>query len=281
MKELENLGFAKTENAGALISGIGTLVAVISTAIAVLVTFTDITFGGLGTKEMTTVLAVLLASAYVIYFSLEESGERKGEETEEFRTAFARHRELCAKLTPEMLPSLRSYLIEYTLEEAASRRRTLLMRAGFTEEDYDAYRSGKKLEWSARRVMRRAEKIEAAGISPGDLLSQGKPKNRGELYNPEPRARIKMLLNLLPTTVCMLVTVSVMLSLKESLGPAEIFEGLMKLSALPIIGARGYICGFNYAKDVRASWLETKSRLLVGFLDKSDNTGASGLTSAV
>ena len=281
MKELEDLGFAKTEGPGALISGIGTLVAVISTAIAVLVTFTDITFGGLGTREITTVLAVLLASAYVIYFSLEESGERRGEETEEFRTAFARHRELCARLTPEMLPALRSYLTEYTLEEAASRRRTLLMRAGFTEEDYDAYRSGKKLEWSARRVMRRAEKIEAAEISPGDLLSQGKPKNRGELYNPEPRARIKMLLNLLPTTVCMLVTVSVMLSLKESLGPAEIFEGLMKLSALPIIGARGYVCGFNYAKDVRASWLETKSRLLVGFLDKSGNTGAVGLTSAV
>ena len=128
--------------------------------------------------------------------------------------------------------------------------------------------------------MRRADRVKAAQISPGDLLSQGKPENRGELYNPEPRARIKMLLNLIPTTVCMLVTVSVMLNLKESLGPAEIFEGLMKLSTLPIIGVRGYVCGFTYAKDVRASWLETKSRLLTGFLDRLNNADAAGLTSA-
>jgi hypothetical protein len=179
-----------------------------------------------------------------------------------------------------MIPKLRTYLTDYTLDEAASRRRTLLMHAGFTEEDYQAYKSGAMLKWSARRVMRRAEKIKAAQISPGDLLSQGKPENRGELYNPEPRARIKMLLGLVPTTVCMIVTVSIMLNLKDSLGPAEIFEGLMKLSTLPIIGVRGYICGFNYAKDIRTSWLETKSRLLVGFLDKSSNTNTSGLTSA-
>lgn len=280
MKELENLGFTKTEGPGALMSNLGKLVAAICAAIAVLVTFTDITFGGLGTREMTTVLAMLLTSAYVIYFSLEESGERRGEETEEFRSASSRHRELCSRITPEMLPDLRSYITDYTLDEAASRRRTLLMRAGFTDEEYNAYRSGAMLKWSARRVMRRADRVKAAQISPGDLLSQGKPENRGELYNPEPRARIKMLLNLIPTTVCMLVTVSVMLNLKDSLGPAEIFEGLMKLSTLPIIGVRGYVCGFIYAKDVRASWLETKSRLLTGFLDRSNNENAAGLTSA-
>ena len=280
MKELENLGFTKTEGPGALMSNLGKLVAAICAAIAVLVTFTDITFGGLGTKEMTTVLAMLLTSAYVIYFSLEESGERRGEETEEFRSASSRHRELCSRITPEMLPDLRSYITDYTLEEAASRRRTLLMRSGFTEEEYNAYRSGAMLKWSARRVMRRADRVKAAQISAGDLLSQGKPENRGELYNPEPRARIKMLLNLIPTTVCMLVTVSVMLNLKDSLGPAEIFEGLMKLSTLPIIGVRGYVCGFTYAKDVRASWLETKSRLLTGFFDRSNNEDAAGLTSA-
>ena len=50
---------------------IAKLVAMISGSIAVLVTFTDITFGGLGAKEMTTVLAVLMVSAYLIYFSLE------------------------------------------------------------------------------------------------------------------------------------------------------------------------------------------------------------------
>ena len=266
MKELESLGLEKKEGAGGLLSGLGKIVAGITTAIAVLVTFTDITFGGLGARDMTTVLAVLLASSYVIYFSLEESGERRGEETEEFRAAYRRHRELCARLTPEMIPSMRDYLTDYTVREAESRRRTLLLRAGYAVEDYDAYKNGAEVKWRARRVFRRADEIRAAQISPGDLISGGKPKNRGELDNPEPRARLKMLLNLVPTTVCMVITISVMLSLKESLGPAEIFEGLMKLSALPIIGIRGYVCGFSYAKDVRAGWLETKSRLLEGFL---------------
>ena len=266
MKELESLGLEKKEGAGGLLSGLGKIVAGISTAIAVLVTFTDITFGGLGARDMTTVLAVLLASSYVIYFSLEESGERRGEETEEFRAAYRRHRELCARLTPEMIPSMRDYLTDYTVREAESRRRTLLLRAGYAVDDYNAYKNGAEVKWRARRVFRRADEIRAAQISPGDLISGGKPKNRGELDNPEPRARLKMLLNLVPTTICMVITISVMLSLKESLGPAEICEGLMKLSALPIIGIRGYVCGFSYAKDVRAGWLETKSRLLEGFL---------------
>lgn len=266
MKELEDIGLEKKEGAGGLLSGLGKIVATITSAIAVLVTFTDITFGGLGARDLTTVLAVLLASSYVIYFSLEESGERRGEESEEFRSAFRRHRELCSRLTPEMIPALREYLTDYTLMEARSRRRTLLLRAGYTEEDFNDYKAGKEFKGAARRAMRRAEEIEAAQISPGDLLSQGRPKNRGELDNPEPRARLKMLLNLVPTTVCMVITISVMLSLKESLGPAEIFEGLMKLSALPIIGIRGYVCGFSYAKEVRSGWLETKSRLLEGFL---------------
>ena len=99
--------------------------------------------------------------------------------------------------------------------------------------------------------------------------------NDRELDNPEPRARLKMLLNLVPTTICMVITISVMLSLKESLGPAEIFEGLMKLSALPIIGIRGYVCGFSYAKEVRAGWLETKSRLLEGFLSGTGLTNTA------
>lgn len=272
MKELEDIGIEKKEGVGGLLTGLGKVVATISTAIAVLVTFTDITFGGLGARDMTTVLAVLLASSYVIYFSLEESGERRGEESEEFRTAYKRHRGLCARLTPEMIPPMRDYLTDYTVKEAESRRRTLLLRAGYSTEDYEAYKSGAKVKPAAARVFRRADRIRAAQISPGDLISGGKPRNRGELENPEPRARLKMLLNLIPTTLCMVITISVMLSLKESLGPAEIFEGLMKLSALPIIGIRGYVCGYSYAKDVRARWLETKSRLLEGFLT------ATGLT---
>ena len=273
MNELENLEF-KRDNGGisALMTGLGKFVAGICAVVAVLVTFTDITFGGFAAKDMTCALAVLLISAYIIYFSLEESGERRGEESAEFRSAYARHRELCSKLTPDMLPRLRGYLTEYTLDEATSRRRALLLQAGYSDEEYEAYKAGKRFKGTARRVMRRAAKIKVIRLSPGDILSGGKPKKRGELCNPEPRARLGILLKLLPTTVCMTITVSIMLTIKDSLDAADVCEGLMKLSTLPIIGVRGYISGFTYAKDVRAGWLETKARILEGFLPESGLT---------
>ena len=245
---------------------IAKLVAMISGSIAVLVTFTDITFGGLGAKEMTTVLAVLMVSAYLIYFSLEEAGERRGEESEEYRTASSRHEHLCSMLTPDMIPRLRDFLTDYTVKEAESARRAALLRAGYTEEEYADYLSGGRMRWRALRVMRRVEKIKPAQISLADLISRGKPKNRSELHNPEPRERMKMLLQLMPTTVCMIITASIMMSIKRDLGAEEVLEGIIKLSTLPVVGARGYLAGLCYAKDVRASWLMTKSRIIECFL---------------
>ncbi len=273
MKGLDGLDLGKDEREiGSIISGLWKLVAGISALVAVLVTFTDITFGGFSAKEMTTVLGVLMISAYVIYFSLEEAGERRGEESEEYCSAIKRHKALCAKLTPEMLPELREFLIDYSLEDAAARRRMILLSAGYTEEDLRSYLAGSRMSSAARRVMRRAARIRSVGISPADLISTERPKRRGELYNPEPRARVRMILKLLPTTVCMVMTVSVVLSLKESLGPAEICEGIMKLSTLPVVGIRGYTAGLTYAKEIRAGWINTKSALLEAFLGKAGLT---------
>ena len=114
--------------------------------------------------------------------------------------------------------------------------------------------------------MRRVKRIKPAQISLADLISRGKPKNRSELYNPERRERAKILLKLLPTTLCMVMTVSVVMSIKSDLGAAEIFEGIIKLSTLPVVGARGYLAGLCYSKEVRSVWLTTKSRILESFL---------------
>ena len=268
MKELDDLSANLRERTqvGGLASRVGKLVALISGIVAVLVTFTNITFGGIATKEITTVLAVLMVSAYMIYFSLEEAGERRGEESEEYTAAFARHERLCTALTPDMIPRLREFLTDYTINEAESARRATLLRAGYTEEEYSAYLQGKKTKRTARRVMRRVKRIRPTQISLADVISQGKPGNRRELYNPERRERIKMILKLLPTTVCMVMTVSVVMSIKSDLGTAEIFEGIVKLSTLPVVGARGYLAGLCYSKEVRSGWLAAKSRILESFL---------------
>lgn len=268
MKELEDIVAEGSgeQSVSTLAAWIGKLVALISATVAVLVTFTDISFGGFAAKEMTTVLAVLMVSAYLIYFSLEEAGERRGEESEEYRSAYTRHDQLCSMLTPDMIPRLRGFLTEYTLSEASARRHAALLRGGFTEEELSAYLEGRITKPSIRRAMRRIARIRPAQISLGDLISRGKPKNRSELHNPERRERVKMLLKLLPTTVCMVITVSIVMSLKSNLGTAEVFEGIVKLSTLPIVGARGYLTGLCYSREVRSGWLATKSRILESFL---------------
>ena len=267
MKGLENLYPEKDEGGvGGIASGISKLVAAISATIAVLVTFTDISFGGLEAREMTTVLAVILVAAYLIYFSLEEAGERRGEESEEYKEASERHARLCSMLTPDMIPRLRDFLTDYTLKEAEAARRAALLREGYTEEDFAEYITGSDTKKTTRRIMRRVARIRPAKISLGDLISRAKPENRSELRNPEWRERAKMLLKLMPTTVCMVITVSVVMNLKSGLGAKEILEGIIKLSTLPVVGARGYLAGLSYSKEVRPGWLMTKSRILESFL---------------
>ena len=64
----------------------------------------------------------------------------------------------------------------------------------------------------------------------------------------------------------MAVTVSVVLSAKESLTAVDVIDGLLKLSSLPIIGFRGYSQGYVYTKKNISAWLDTKTSLLTAFL---------------
>ena len=75
-----------------------------------------------------------------------------------------------------------------------------------------------------------------------------------------------MLLKMIPTTVCTLVTVSLVLKVKSDMNAAVIIDGILKLSSLPIIGFKGYAAGYNYARGTLRLWTETKSRLLDAFL---------------
>ena len=64
----------------------------------------------------------------------------------------------------------------------------------------------------------------------------------------------------------MVFTVSVMLTTKDGMTVSSVIEGLLKLSALPIIGFRGMLDGYKFAKEEKSAWLETKARLLESFL---------------
>ena len=119
----------------------------------------------------------------------------------------------------------------------------------------------------ARRTVRRAEAMKPIRLTPTLLLSGERAKRRGELESPERERRLANLMRLLPSTLCTLFTVSVILTAKDGLSVSVVIESVLKLSALPIIGYKGYRAGYEFVKHSKSAFLEAKTRILEGFLD--------------
>ena len=250
----------------ALLQNFGKTVAILTALIAVLITFTEVGFYDFGTKSFTASLITMLICSYVMYFSLEDAGERLGKESEEYRTAEGAWRDKCRCIGGEDIGRLRDFLTEYKLCELKFRREGYLISSGFSIEEYESYLQGGVAEGRARRVFRRAKKMKPVDLTPKTLLAKDRRTCEGELSNPERGKVVKLLIRLIPSTLCMIFTVSVMLSAKDGLTAPAVIEGIVKLLTLPIIGLRGYSSGYAYAKGSLTSWVETKSRLLGAFL---------------
>ena len=253
---------------GLLISNLGKTIAVITLVITALVLFTDIGFAKFTSEDFTSTMAVMLLASYLMYFSMEDAGERLGEESEEYKKASERCAELSDKIKGCEIPMLRAFCKDYAKEELEYRRGNLLLYYGYTEDDYVKYKSCGACDKKARKAFKKADKLKAFAITPRELLSKEKTRERSELRNPGSSKLPAMILKLIPTTLCMTVTVSVMLTTKENLGAADIIDGIFKLSALPVVGFKGYAAGYNFTKQTEASWLCTKARLLEAFIKK-------------
>lgn len=249
-----------------ILGNTGKIIAVIAAIIAIVATFMDVTFFGLGAAEFTTTLAVLLISGYVIYFSLEDAGENLGKESSDFKSAMEKYVKARASITPEMIPSLRKFCSEYSASELEYRRQSILCSGGYSQEDMRKYKNGEPLDPSSRRALRTACKLRPFEITPSLLLSES--ATREELYNPEKTKLLRMSLRLLPSTLCMLLTASVILTARADMSAAVFADGLIKLATLPILGFRGYEAGYAYTVGAKLTWLETKTRLLECFLDE-------------
>lgn len=254
-----------------LAENIGKAIAVLTALLAVLLTFADIGFLGIGTTELTTSLAVMLVSSYVIYFSLEDAGERLGRESEEYKAALDALRSVRSRISADMLPSLRQFCLDYTEAELCYRRRAVLMNGGRDEEEYRAWLTGKKVEGEAVRVFRRVKRLKPIHLSPTALLTLGGTRCDGELSDPTERRTLGLVVRLIPTTICTLFTASMVITAKAGLTPSVIIEGIVKLGCLPIIGLRGYAQGYAYAREALVGWCESKTRLLTSFLERGEH----------
>ena len=66
----------------------------------------------------------------------------------------------------------------------------------------------------------------------------------------------------------MCVTVSVVLNIKDGMSAADVINGILKLSSLPIISIRGYVAGLTFASETKSAWLRTRTRVLEAFFAK-------------
>ncbi len=257
-------GFLR-EGYASILANASKIIAVITLIVAALVTFTDITLSDFGSNGFSTGLAVMLIASYLIYFSLEEAGEQLGTESEEYKSALRCYAEAREKISPDSIGRLRDFCCRYAAEERDFRKRSYLGEQGYTLAEYEAYRGGAPCARRARRIFRRAEAIKSVRLTPSVLMCRERTKRKSELESPERTRLLGMLLRLLPSTLCTVFTVSVMLTAKDGLTAAAVIEGILKLSALPIIGFKGYSAGYEYVRGTKSAWLETKARLLEAF----------------
>ena len=244
----------------------GKIIAAITLIVSALVTFTNVSFSAAFTESFTCQMLIMLLSSYLMYFSMEEAGERGGEATELYREAQRRYDERRSEVSASEIPRLRAFLKRYSEEDRKYRQQLLLLRFGLSEEDYERYKRGEAQTKRERRALRRVDRVRPVRLLPHTLLDGERRDGRSELSSPEGNKLLCMLLRLIPTTVCTVFTVSIMLTAKDELTASVIVEGILKICALPIIGFKGYSAGYKYTRGSKRAYLDTKSRIIEEFI---------------
>ena len=253
-----------------LINNVGKTIALITVFVAILVTFTDITFADFKTESFATSAMMLILASYLMYFSLEDAGERLGEESEEYQRALLSYEEERKRVKGESIDTLREFCLNYSREELIYRRKNFITSHALSYADFERYLCGERTKGENERIFKKAAKLKAIPLSPKVLLTKDKENRKSELQNPEKTKLLKLILKLIPTTVCMTVTVSVILTAKNGLDAASVISGILKLSTLPIVGFKGYAGGYAYVRKSYIPWIETKTRLLEAYNTKKN-----------
>ena len=265
--DLLSLGGMIKGGFSSVIANAGKVVAVITLVVAVLVTFTDVAFSGLRSEGFTTTLVIMLMSAYLMYFSLEDAGEREGEDSEEYLLAKERYLKAKGRITPDLIEPLRAFCLDYSKKELEYRRLSYLCERGYSKNDLIVYENEGVLQKNAERVFKKAKRLRAVKLSPTVLLSPSHIASRGDIIDPRGKKIFDALTSLIPSTICMVFTVSVILTAKENMTISTVIDSIIKLSALPIVGLKGLLDGYSFAREDKSAWLNTKARLLEGFLE--------------
>ncbi len=254
----------------AILNNAGRAIALITLFVASLVTFTDLSFQGFATKSFTATVMIMLIASYLIYFSMEDTGEKAAEGSADYRSAMERYSLLRDAVRGDELPALRKFCSEYSQEELRYRRESLLISHGESLDSFAEYLGdGKNITRKRKRIFAKARRLRSVELSPKILLSREHTRTKSELTSPDTYKLLHLLVKLIPTTLCMILTVSIIPSVKENLTASLVIEGILKLSSLPIIAFRGYSTGFFHIRRRMIPWIETKARLLSAFKEEN------------
>lgn len=253
-----------------LIANISKAIAVITLVIATLLSFTEIGFSNVGAESFTSTLIMMLIASYIMYFSLEDAGERLGHDSDEYKDALKLYEEKRNLISGEDIPKLRKFCFDYQNEELKFRKKNALLSLGYTEEEFENFKKNGNSDRRTRCRLARIEKLKRTNITARDLLSKSGLKVGSDLKKPGAEKLVFLLTRLIPSTVCMVFTVSLMINTKEDMTFGSIMESVLKLSTLPIIGLKGYTAGYEYTLGAELTWLGAKTDLLDAFIKQRD-----------
>ena len=252
-----------------LVENMGKTIALVTGMIAVLVSFTEIGFCDISSRDFTLNAIFMLICTYIMYFSLEDTGERTGKTSAEYVERENEFKAIQKKIDSSKIGSLRDFLKDYKMQEYRYRRENLILAYGLSVEEYENMCKLEKLTLRQRMIIRKVERLKPIDITPKTLMARSIGEGGSEIANPKSARLFKIILNLIPSTLCMLFTVSIMLSAKDNLTTSDIIDSIVKLTTLPAIALKGYCQGYSYATEALPSWLQTKTNLIEAFL-KSD-----------
>lgn len=244
-----------------LLSHAGLWIAALSLFAAALATFTDLSLLSLTAEAMTLRLGIYAAATVIIFLSLEEEGERAGRGERPFTEAQTALEEAEAHIKPPHYGRLEDFCQRYAQEELSQRRARILLTHGAKEEA--------ELSKAAARRLRRLRPLP---IHAAMLLGNGNGEDGAPLWRPARKRANAILFKLVPSVLCTAFGIGIAIGVRDSLSASAVLEGLFKLSALLVIGLRGYMQGYLFVLETEIPFLQAKKRLLEQFLCEYETT---------
>lgn len=234
---------------------IGFWIAALSLLVAALVTFTDISLLSISTQRFTVTMVVYATVTVLMYLSLAEEGERTGRSEKGYQEAEDALAKAANCISPASFGRLEAFCQAFVREEFSERRARLLLAYGISDES--------SVPPATHRRLKRLRPLQINALM---LLGNTLKEGDSPLCNTEKRRRHRLLLRLMPSLLWMIFGIGIAIGAHDSLTTSAILEGIFKLSALLIIGLRGYTQGYLFISEAEIPFLRAKMQLLERFL---------------